>query len=286
MQRVFVPLAAVAALLSSAAPGTAQIAPPTPGSAPPGQCSPFVGGVVPLDDTRTRYALAFFTHDGTRRASGAVSLYAGDDRYDVSFVDATAVDPRDRDATPTPVVVMFATPVTLDLAVVTAVDGAACNPRSEPWRPRKPVTGTLGRTAVGIYGSRRIAPFSYEPSDALWDRFRAKIPSAGAIAAQPVVHEAHVACGKESVVGTTARAVQPDLSQEQIGRFASGRAVILVSLDAASTVVRTRVEDSSGDGSLDRIARDAAQRGEYRSPAIRCRPYAASYLFEVYFNGG
>lgn len=286
MQRVFVSLAAMVALLASSAPGGAQSAAPTPGSAPPGQCSPFVGGVVQLDDARTRYALAFFTHDGTRRTSGAVALHAGDNRYDVSFTGATAVDPRDRDATPTPVVVRFAEPVNIDLGVVTAIDGAACYARSEPWFPRKRITGLIGRTAVGVYGSRRMDLFSYEPSAALWDRFRAQIPSAREIAPEPVVHEVHVACGRENIAATTAVAVQPDLSQEQIGRFTSGRVVILVSLDADSNVVRTRVEESSGNGALDRVARDAAGRSEFRSPVIRCRPYAANYLFEVHFNTG
>lgn len=285
MKRVFVSLAAAAGVFLSPAPVPARIA-TAPGSLPPGQCSPFVGGVVPVDDARTRYALAFFSHDGTRRASGAVSLYAGDDRYDVDFADATVVDPRDRDAAPSPVVVVFAAPVTIDLAVVTAIDGTACDPRLEPWYPKKPVTALIGRTSVGVYGAPRADLFRYEPSAAVWDRFRAEIPAAHAVEARPVVHEAHVACAREHVGATTALAAQPDLSQEQISRFASGRAVILVSLDAANTVVRTRVEESSRNGALDRIAADAAARAEFRSPVVRCRPYAGSYLYEVVFNAG
>jgi TonB family protein len=284
LQGVFVAFAAAKVLLSSAAPGAAQTPPAT--SSAIGQCSPFVGGVVPLDAAGRRYAVAFFTHDGTRRTSGAVALNAGDDRYDVSFADATAVDPRDRDATPTPVVVRFAEPVHIDLAMVIAVDGTACNPRSEPWLSRKKVTATIGYASAGVYGSRRVPLFNYEPTDALWDRFRAQIPTAREIEPRPVVHETHVACGRETVYATTARAVQPDVSQENVSRFASGRAVILVTLDAASNVVRTRVEESSRNGALDRIALDAAQRAEFRSPVIRCKPYAGSYLYEVQFGAG
>jgi TonB family protein len=285
MQRVFVPLATAIALLASAAPGAAQTA-PTPSSAPPGQCSSFIGGIVPLDDAGRRYALAFFTHDGTRRTSGTVALNAGDERYDASFAGATAVDPRDRDATPTPVVVRFAEPVKVDLAMVIAIDGTACNPRSEPWFPRRRVTPAIGYTSAGVYGSRRDPVFNNEPSDALWDRFRAQIPASREIEPGRVVHETHVACGRENVNATTAHAAQPDVTQENISQFASGRAAILVTLDAGSNVVRTRVEESSRNGALDRIARAAAERTEFRSPVIRCRPYAGSYLYEVRFGAG
>ena len=281
MQRVFVPVAAAAALLLSSAPGATQ---PTRSLPIPGQCSPFVGGVVPLDDAGSRYALALFTHDGTHRVSGAVALSAGDDRYDVSFAAATAVDPRDRDATPTPIVVRFAAPVNVDLAVVTAIEGATCTPRSEPWHPRKQVTALIGRTAANAFGLRPAPRFSLEPSKQLWDRFRDEIQTAREIEPGPAVHETHVACERENVGATTALAVEPDLSQEQIGRFASGLAVILVSLDAGGNVVRTRVEESSRNGALDRVARDAVERSEFRSAVVRCRPYAGSYLYEVHFG--
>lgn len=243
---------------------------------PAGLCPAFVGRVETLDATKTRYAIALFTHDGTQAVSGTLALYHGDDRYDVHFRDATAADPRDRGATPSPVVVQFETPVDVDGASAVTSEPAGCA-ASEPWGPNSPVTGRIGAVVVGTRQSVDLGATPSNPDDALWMRFRVAASTAAAIVPDPVVREPHVDCARATIPATTGRVVEP--RQLEIAGYGGRRVDVLVTLDATAAVVQTRVERSSGSPDVDRGALAAAAGSSFRAAFFHCRPYGGRYIF-------
>jgi TonB family protein len=245
-------------------------------------CSIFVGRVVPLGQAGTRYAIALMTHDGSRTAAGTLALYHGDDRYDVRFADARATDPREADSTPAPIVVDFPSPVPVEAAIVTELDGSACEPAYEPWR-----TGMTG--ATGLIGSLTTGTRAYSlrgappANEAMWSRFRAAAETARSVGPQPAVHEARPRCALPMRAATTIQPVEPDFPRAALGRYKSASADVLVTLADTGAVAATRVERSSGYPEADRSALDAAAGARFSPAVFRCRSYAGSYIFEVRF---
>jgi TonB family protein len=245
---------------------------------PAALCSAYVGRVDALDATNARYAIALFTHDGTHPVSGTLSLYHADDRYDVHFTDVTAADPRDRDATPSAIVVQFETPVAVEGALAVTSEPAGCAP-SEPWRPGSPVTGRIGSVIIGVAGSAPPGPPPSNPDDTLWARFRAAASTAVALASDPVVREPHVDCARANIPATTALVVNPAQLEAARARYTSGVADVLVTLDATGAVVKTRIERSSGSIDIDRGAMNAVVASRFRTATFHCRSYGGRYIF-------
>ncbi len=242
-------------------------------------CSALVGRVDKLDDANTRYAVALFTHDGTHAVSGTLALYQGDDRYDIHFTSATAADPRDPAATPTPVVVRFATPVDVDGALVITSESTGCA-ASEPWNSHSVgVTGRIGAVFVGMVRPARLGPPPSNPDDALWARFHAAVPDAPVLAPDPVVREPHVACERANVPETTAYVAEPTELNAAFAHYAHGQADVLVTIDDTGAVVKTRIERSSGSAVIDRGALADVEASTFRTPIFHCRPYGGSYVF-------
>ena len=241
-------------------------------------CSAYVGRVETLDDTNTRYAIALFTHDGTHAVSGTVALYHGDDRYDVHFTGATAADPRDRNATPSPIVVRFETPVDVEGALAVTSEPTGCAP-SEPWRPHFIVTGRIGAVFVGVGRPARLGPPPSNPDDALWVRVHAAASAAAVLAPDPVVQEPHVDCARANIPATTAFVAEPAQLEVALAHYAGGRVDVLVTLDATGAVVKTRVEQASGSIDVVRGALAAVEASTFRAAIFHCRPYGGSYIF-------
>ena len=247
-------------------------------------CSAFVGRVDAFDATNTRYAAALFTHDGTHAVSGTLALYHGDDRYDVRFESATAADPRERDATPSPIVVHFDTPVDVEAALVVTSESTGCAPR-EPWRRNfLYVTGQIGAVSVG--GGRRapLGPPLSNPAEAIWVRFHAAAANAAQLTSEPVVREPHVDCARPNVPATTAFVAEPTQLESSFAHYGGGRVDILVTLDATGAVVKTRVEQGSGSIDIDRGALDDAAASKFRAGSFHCRSYGGSYIFTAYLR--
>lgn len=94
-----------------------------------------------------------------------------------------------------------------------------------------------------------------------------------------------LSCARPDVPAATLRPVEPDtpaMAQQQ-GIF--GTVQVVVSLDAHSRVVGTRVQ-SSPSAVLNAAALAAARASTYRTETRDCIPIAADYLFSVEFAAG
>ncbi len=284
MNRVVI-VAAIAAAQTCFSAGAVSVANPSPrigiaetAGAP---CAAYAGHLEPLDAAGSRYAVALFTHDRTGAFSGVLGLYRGYDRYDVRFTNATAADPRDETAMPTPLVVRIDPPGAIEAAVVTSLDGKPCAPMNDPVRAPGTVTPRIGTTLVGVRPHQRFGPPPSNPGDPFWQRFRAAAASAPALAPDAVVHEERVACAHPERAATTAyvAAGYGELDADALGRGAGGQAIVLLTLDDKDTVVSSRIERGSGSPDVDRGALAIVAHSQFRSPLFHCRAYGGSYLF-------
>jgi TonB family protein len=92
-----------------------------------------------------------------------------------------------------------------------------------------------------------------------------------------------LSCARPDVPATTLRALEPDtppLAQQQ---GITGTVSVVVSLDARSRVIATRVQ-SSPSAVLDAAALAAARGSQFKTEVKNCEPVAADYLFSVDFT--
>ncbi|HTD33840.1 MAG TPA: energy transducer TonB [Candidatus Elarobacter sp.] len=92
-----------------------------------------------------------------------------------------------------------------------------------------------------------------------------------------------LSCARPNVPATTLRAAEvetPPLAQAQ---GVSGTVSVVVSLDAQSRVVATRVQ-SSPSALLNAAALATARTSQFRTEVRNCEPVAADYLFSVEFT--
>lgn len=92
-----------------------------------------------------------------------------------------------------------------------------------------------------------------------------------------------LSCARPDVAATTIRAVEPEtpaLAQQQ---GISGTVAVIVSLDAQSRVVATRVQ-SSPSAVLNGAALAAARGSHFKTEVKNCEPIAADYIFSVDFT--
>ena len=92
-----------------------------------------------------------------------------------------------------------------------------------------------------------------------------------------------LSCARPEVPATTIRALEPEtpaLAQQQ---GVSGTVAVIVSLDAQSRVVGTRIQ-SSPSAVLNGAALAAARGSQFRTEVKNCEPVAADYIFSVDFS--
>jgi len=108
-------------------------------------------------------------------------------------------------------------------------------------------------------------------------------PSAAPAAATPSPRPTPtpLSCARPNVPATTLRAAEPELPP--LAQGVSGTVGVVVSLDAQSHIVATRVQ-SSPSALLNSAALAAARGSVFRTEVRNCEPIAADYLFSVEFT--
>jgi TonB family protein len=92
-----------------------------------------------------------------------------------------------------------------------------------------------------------------------------------------------LACARPNVAATTIRPVEPDTPPMAQQQGISGTVQVIVSLNADSKVVGTRVQ-SSPSSLLNSAALSAARQSTFQTEIRDCKPIAADYIFSVEFN--
>lgn len=227
---------------------------------------PLTTRVNVLNDAHTQYTVSLRSQE-SGRASGILSLWAGDRRYDIGFQDLVTLDVRDLTTPDATVVVRFPAPTALDGAVVTSLEEGgsrrSCDPWFSPWVPLAgpyappPTPEQVRRQGLGFAGTR--VAVTVDAPAALSDPKPCTTPDRPA---------------------STVRAFEP----ETPGVGPSGFAMVQVLLDTSNNVISARIQKSTGSMSLDLAALSAARRSEFQGQTFRCRRVIGSYLFGVEFN--
>lgn len=92
-----------------------------------------------------------------------------------------------------------------------------------------------------------------------------------------------LSCARPEVPAATVRAVEPDTPSLALQQGISGTVNVVVSLDAQSRIVATRVA-SSPSALLNGAALAAARGSQFRTGIHNCEPVAADYIFSVEFT--
>ncbi|HEY0382161.1 MAG TPA: energy transducer TonB [Candidatus Elarobacter sp.] len=90
-------------------------------------------------------------------------------------------------------------------------------------------------------------------------------------------------CARPNVAATTIRPVEPDTPPMAQQQGISGTVQVVVSLNADSRVVGTRVQ-TSPSAILNNAALTAARQSQFQTEIRDCKPIAADYIFSVEFN--
>jgi TonB family protein len=90
-------------------------------------------------------------------------------------------------------------------------------------------------------------------------------------------------CARPNVAASTIRAVEPDTPPMAQQQGIQGTVQVVVSLDANSKVVGTRVQ-TSPSAILNSAALSAARQSTFQTEIRDCKPIAADYIFSVDFT--
>ncbi|HTD33827.1 MAG TPA: energy transducer TonB, partial [Candidatus Elarobacter sp.] len=90
-------------------------------------------------------------------------------------------------------------------------------------------------------------------------------------------------CANPNVPATTLNAAQPDTPAIAQQQNISGTVQVIVSLDASSNVIGTKVQ-SSPSAILNSAALSAARQSKFQTEIRDCKPIAADYIFSVDFT--
>jgi hypothetical protein len=213
--------------------------------------------IASLDDTLTRYAISLFALN-TGVYSGTVSLYSGNERFDVNFSGMSAAGNDDHTARSSAIVVRFPNSTRIDGALVTALtrpQGVTCRVPYAPWTPDQTPTGPQQDAYVA--GMRR----------------------AFAISAPPPVSDPRP-CSTPDHAARTISAAEPDYP----GAPQDADVTLTVLVDDHDAVVGTWIDTSSGAPALDAAALEATSGSAFQSASFRCKPVIAFYRFIVSFR--
>ncbi|HWT07313.1 MAG TPA: energy transducer TonB, partial [Xanthomonadales bacterium] len=108
-------------------------------------------------------------------------------------------------------------------------------------------------------------------------------PPAATPTATPKPTPTPLSCARPNVAATTLRTVSPDtppLAQQQ---GIAGVVQVVVSLDAQSRIVGTRIQNSPS-AVLNQAALAAARGSQFRTEVKNCEPISADYIFSVDFT--
>jgi TonB family protein len=242
---------------------------PTPGNDPI-YCPVYVRTVLPvstLPDGSQTFAFLLEADGESGIASGALAIYAGNDRYEAPFLN-TVVRPRSgKGIAGAPIVVRFARDVVPDAAYVRVLAAGASGPCavSNPWmRDRSNRPTSPGLSADDEAALLRLA--------------------AGVVAEDPTgpISESAPSCSQGYTDAVVTKPFEPDYPQS--ARGASGTALIKVLIRPDGQLYNASVYKSSGEPALDESAYYAATHSTYEAATFRCRPMMGSFLFRVVFQ--
>ncbi len=111
-------------------------------------------------------------------------------------------------------------------------------------------------------------------------------PAAAAATATPTPRPTPtpLSCARPNVPATTLHAAEPETPAMAVQQGISGTVGVVVTLDAQSRIVATRIQ-SSPSALLNQPALAAARGSQFRTEVKNCEPVAADYLFSVEFVG-
>ncbi|MBV9102614.1 MAG: TonB family protein [Candidatus Eremiobacteraeota bacterium] len=198
--------------------------------------------------------------------SGTVTVYSGDDRYDIPFHDAVAAPDVDGpEHQPHPIVVRFPDRVTIDAAYLSAIDGPHGGPCNvgNVWFHNAP---SVRSTFTDLRDQR-----TFEQSKAVVQ------------IAAPVPTKEPRPCGTPDSPGRLVHASQASWPQFAKLRGEDGQVTIEVFVRSDGGVGSTRVWSSSGYKDLDDEAIRSAVTSKFEAPTFRCRRVFGTYKFYVQF---
>ena len=233
---------------------------PAPVVAPATWC-PLAVNVHPLD--ARRIGLTFTTPGVPGPVSGMVALFAGAARYDIPFrALALRDDQRFGPQTildPATALVVRAQPgLAIDAAVVTELDGRACRPAYQPWLAAVHRTPTPAAVDEALRHARTI-----------------ELPRASAQAA--------AACAHPDAAPVLLHPVELNVPVNDVPVRAA-RAILLVTIDQAGAVLRSRVLQSSGSDAADAVAVHDTSAARFSPGTFRCEPDVSTYTFAFSFE--
>ena len=108
-------------------------------------------------------------------------------------------------------------------------------------------------------------------------------PDAVAATPSPQPTPTPLSCARPDIPAATLRAAEPETPALAVQSGISGTVTVIVSLDAQSRIVATRIQ-SSPSAVLNPAAIAAARGSQFRTEIKDCAPVAADYIFSVDFS--
>ena len=241
-----------------------QTAMPSLSSAAPAQqfCAVSVSATR-IEGDPTRYALGLSSRSSTP-FSGRVALYAGEKRYDIDVHDAVAPDFSDNLTVPTPVVVQFPEPTTLDSAYVSRLGNDGCDVPFRPWRRTR---SEQMMDPYSVEAKKREAAFAAAA--------RTAVPRPA-----PLPVNDPRPCAQADRPATTVRAAAPQIPQMAQMQGIGGTVFVRVLLSPDDAILATDISRSASV-LLNNSALAAANASQFRGETYRCKPTFGEYLFTV-----
>jgi TonB family protein len=143
--------------------------------------------------------------------------------------------------------------------------GPAEQPNAHPTGDPTGVPGATGTAAPAVTAAPAAAPPTPLPT------------------ATPRPTPTPLSCARPNVAATTLRPAPPDTPVIAQQQGITGTVQVVVSLDAQSRVVGTRVQ-TSPSAVLNQAALAAARESQFRTEIRNCEPVAADYIFSVDFT--
>jgi TonB family protein len=121
------------------------------------------------------------------------------------------------------------------------------------------------------------------PAPGIVDASAQPAPPAATPSPTPKPTPTPLSCARPNVAATTLHTIAPDTPAMAQQQGIAGVVQVVVSLDAQSRVIGTRIQ-SSPSAVLNQAALSAARGSQFRTEVKNCEPIAAEYIFSVDFT--
>jgi hypothetical protein len=230
---------------------------------------------VSVDQYKERPDTALFTiwsDDDAGYVSGSIAFYVGTALYRLPFTHIIAANYWKLGISPTPLLVKFTGPTTIDSAYFESLEGAAC-PIHSPW---------VNYAAISGKQTGKPSGFRYGPD---WSKTLADLAkNAGAITAPAPEAVAAPACATPYAAARIVTPWRPE-TPEVFNLSWTGSVVVTVAIRPDGSVAGTRADRPSPETMYTNSALNSAARTRYAAGVYRCEPVSGTYLFIVQFGG-